>query len=360
MDYPFPMIELDNSGVPKLPNAYGIGVGDWDVFLVRHGYGIYSDEGVALAKLRAQIRADGYQYVSDADARAPGDAHPAGVLWDLSGGDPLAAFDKIMRARSYALSHFTRGVLPPSRQLGEFEARLVPVYLLHRYQTDAIARLLGGASYRYGLAEDTAAGTTPVDAKTQQAARQRLLGTLSAESLALPASVLELMTPPSTEYERNREYFATRAKPLFDPLGAADAAASMTLQLMLSPPRLQRLLLQRAGDPALPGVRDTIGALLAATWQAPASANRETALVQRSVNWVVLDALLGSLDSGTLHPVVESEIRASLESFRQWAGVRAATDSNLASAADRIRRYLADPASVKLRPLPPVPPGAPI
>ena len=168
------------------------------------------------------------------------------------------------------------------------------------------------------------------------------------------------MTPPSTEYERNREYFATRAKPLFDPLGAADAAASMTLQLMLSPPRLQRLLLQRADDPALPGVRDTIGALLAATWQMPASANRQAALVQRSVNWVVLDALLGSLDSGTLHPVVESEIRASLESFRQWAGVRAATDSNLASAADRIRRYLADPASVKLRPLPPVPPGAPI
>ena len=34
----------------------------------------------------------------------------------------------------------------------EIEARLVPVYLLHRYQTAAVARLLGGATYGYSLA----------------------------------------------------------------------------------------------------------------------------------------------------------------------------------------------------------------
>jgi hypothetical protein len=169
-----------------------------------------------------------------------------------------------------------------------------------------------------------------------------------------------LMTPPAMDYERDREYFATRAKPLFDPLGAADAAASMTLQLMLAPPRLHRLLLQRASNPQMPGVRDTVGALLAATWQAAPNANREAALVQRSVNWVVLEALLGSLDSGALHPAVESEIRASLESFRAWAGSHAATDPDLANAAARVRNYLADPGSVKLRPMPVVPAGAPI
>ena len=37
--------------------------------------------------------------------------------------------------------HFSIGVLPPDRQAGELEARLVPVYLLHRYQTEAVARL---------------------------------------------------------------------------------------------------------------------------------------------------------------------------------------------------------------------------
>ncbi len=233
MDYPHPLIELDAGGAPRLANAYGVGLGDWDVFLVQHGYGDHDPS--ALARLREQIRADGFQYVGDHDARNSGDAHAAGVLWDLAGADPLAAFDRVMAARRHALNYFSVGVLPPARQLGELEARLVPLYLLHRYQTDAVSRLLGGVSYRYGLAGDTPPGATPVDAATQRAARDRLLGTLGADALALPSQVLDLVTPPGPEYARDREYFATRATPLFDPLGAADAAATMTLQSLLSP-----------------------------------------------------------------------------------------------------------------------------
>ena len=357
MDYPHPLIELDASGAPRLAQAYGVGVGDWDVYLVQHGYGNHDE--AALARLRLQIRAQGYQYVADADARAPGDAHADGVLWDLSGADPLAAFDRVMRARDYALAHFSIGVLPPSRQLGELEARLVPLYLLHRYQTDAIARLLGGVSYRYGLAGDTPPGATPVDAATQRAARDRLLTTLSPEVLSLPGAVLDVVTPPGPDYARDREYFATRATPLFDPLGAVDAAAAMTLQSLLSPPRLQRLLLQHSHDPAMPGVRDSVDALLAATWKPTSGKDAHAALVQRSVNWVVLDALLAGLDGGALHPAVESEIRASLTEFAKWAAASPA-NADRASAADRVRRYLADPTAVKLRPLPLVPPGAPI
>ncbi len=357
MDYPHPLIELDAGGAPRLGNAYGVGLGDWDVFLVKHGYGDHDE--AALAQLREQIHAQGYEYLGDHDARVAGDAHAAGVLWDLAGADPLAGFDRIMRARRYALDNFSVGVLPPARQIGELEARLVPVYLLHRYQTDAVARLLGGVSYRYGLASDTPPGTTPVEAATQRAARDRLFDSLSADTLALPPRVLDLMTPPGPDYARDREYFATRAMPLFDPLGAADAAAAMTLQSLLSPPRLQRMLLQHSRDPALPGVRDSVDALLAATWKAAPNPNAHAALVQRSANWVVLDALLASLDGGALHPVVDSEIRASLGAFERWAG--ASTDNaDRASAAERVRRYLADPTSVKLRPLPVVPPGAPI
>lgn len=357
MDYPHPLIELDASGAPRLANAYGVGVGDWDLYLVQHGYGDH--DAAALARLRQQIRAKGYPYLADHDARSPGDAHAAGVLWDLAGNDPLAGFDRVMTARSHALDHFSIGVLPPARQLGELEARLVPIYLLHRYQTDAVARLLGGVTYQYGLAGDTPPGTQAVPAVTQRMARDRLLSTLSVEALSLPDAVLDRMTPPGPDYARDREYFATRATPLFDPLGAVDAAAAMTLQALLAPPRLQRLLVQHADDPEQPGVRDSIDALLAATWQAPPASDPRSVLVQRSVNWVVLDALLASLDGGALHPAVDSEIRASLTDYAKWAERTAATP-DMTSAADRVRRYLADPASVKLRPLPAVPPGAPI
>lgn len=366
MDYPHPLISLDPDGAPRLANAYGVGVGDWDRYLVRHAYADLDDAG--LARLRAEARAAGLEYANDPDARAVSAAHALGATWDVAGLDPLAGFDRLQRARGYALAHFTRGVLPPERQHGELEARLVPVYLLHRYQVDALAHLLGGAHYRHGRAGDGLAGTTVVAATTQRAARERLLGTLSAEFLALPPAVLDLLSPPTPDHARNREYFATRAAPLFDPLGAADAAAAITLQALLAPPRLHRLALQHARDPAQPGVRDTLDALLDATWKAPAERDPRLRQVQRSIAWVTLDALLATLNGGVpepkpedaLHPVVDTELRATLAALQSWAQERAASDPDCASAAARIAAYLADPASVRLRPLPVVPPGAPI
>ena len=363
MDYPHPQITLGADGRVDFAQAYGVGIGPWDVFLVRHGYGVYPDESAALARLRADIRAAGYEYVGDADARAPGDAHPAGALWDLRGTDTLAGFDQLLKVRDHALRNFSIGVLPPDRQSGELEARLVPVYLLHRYQTEAVARLLGGASYASGWAGDGQAGTTRVSAAAQMAARERLLATLRPEFLALPPTLLDLLTPPALEYTRDREYFSTRATPLFDPLAAADAAAMLTIQFLLAPPRLQRLALQHARDSGYPGVGDTIDALLAATWRAALADDPRLAQIQRSTRWLVLDALLALLDAGELHPLVDTELRSQLQDFASWAEAPArsgSTNPDLGIAADRVRRYLADPASVKLRTLPLVPPGAPI
>ncbi len=73
MDYPYPLIDLDSKGAPSVANAYGVGVGGWDVFLVRHAYGqLQRREAPGWPQLRAQIRAAGYQYVSDPDARGAG------------------------------------------------------------------------------------------------------------------------------------------------------------------------------------------------------------------------------------------------------------------------------------------------
>jgi hypothetical protein len=363
MDYPHPQIVLGADGVPDVSRAYGAGIGPWDVFVVRHAYGVYADESAALAKLRADIRAAGYEYVGDADARAPGDAHPAGALWDLRGPNVISNFDQLLEVRDYALRNFSLGVLPPDRQTGELEARLVPVYLLHRYQTEAVARLLGGASYESGLAADGRAGTESVNAETQTTARERLLATLRPEFLALPLPLLDLLTPPALEYTRDREYFSTHATPLFDPLAAADAAATLTLQFLLAPPRLQRLALQHARDSAYPGVIDTIDALLATTWRTTLAKDPRLAQIQRSTRWLVLDTLLALLEAGELHSLVDTELRSGLQGFASWAEAQARLASGTADlgvAADRVRRYLANPASVKLRPLPLVPPGAPI
>ncbi len=366
MDYPHPLLKLGADGAISLEGAYGVGVGPWDDFVVAHAYGQFApaDEAAALAKLRMDIAKAGFRYVSDQDARSPGDAEPDGLLWD-SGADTLKTFDALMAARRKALANFSIGVLPPERQAGELEARLVPVYLLHRYQTEAVARLLGGASYAYSEATDRQAGSTPVDAGTQRAALTRLVATLGADDLALPANVLDLVTPPGSDYARNREYFATKAGPLFDPLAAVEAAAAQTTLFLLAPERLNRLAWQHARDAKQPGVADMLDATLRGTWQqnphdgsAPAAAT-----VQTAANWVVLDALLHALEDGKLHAQVDAEVRASLQQWQSWLAKQGGSDAvaaSRASAADTIRKYLADPKSVKLRPLPAIPPGAPI
>lgn len=362
MDYPHPLLKLGADGAISLDGAYGVGVGPWDDFIVAHAYGQFAgDETAALAKLRADIAKAGFRYVSDQDARSPGDAEPDGLLWD-SGANTLKTFEALMAVRRKALANFSIGVLPPERQAGEIEARLVPLYLLHRYQTEAVARLLGGASYAYSEAVDRQAGSRPVPADTQRTALARLVETLGADSLALPANVLDLVTPPGNDYARSREYFATKNGPLFDPLAAAEAAAAQTSLFLFAPERLNRLAWQHARDGGQPGVGDVLDATFRGTWQQTAR-DTSAAAVQNAANWVVLDALLRALDDGKLHAQVEAEVRASLQQWQSWLAKQGGGDAagaSRASAAETIRKYLADPKSVKLRPLPPIPPGAPI
>jgi Met-zincin/Domain of unknown function (DUF5117) len=366
LDYPHPLLRLDDQGHAALQDAYGIGAGPWDDFVVAHAYAEFAagQADSARADLRRKAAAAGLQYLSDADARAPGAAHPDGLLWDYGSGT-LTTFEQILAVRRRALQTFGTGVLPPARQLGELEARLVPIYLLHRYQTEAVARLLGGASYRYGLAGDTTPGATPVPAAEQRAALEKLLRNLSAAELALPANVLDALTPPSTEYERTREYFATRSGPLFDPLAAAGAASAQTLQFLFDSARLNRLAWQHARDKAQPGVADVLRATFRATWQRDTAADKNpaSATIQIAANWTTLDALLLVLDNGQLHAQVDADIRAQLRQWQQALSQPLADSTHTPSrrqAADLIGKYLADPKSVKLRPLPAIPPGAPI
>jgi hypothetical protein len=366
MDYPHPLLKLGPDGAIRLEQAYGAGLGPWDDFIVAHAYAQFApgSEAASLAASRADIAKAGFRYVSDPDARAPGDAEVDGLLWDY-GTDTLATFDSLLAVRRKALSGFSIGVLPPGRQVGELEARLVPVYLLHRYQTEAVARLIGGSTYAYSEAGERQAGTTQVGADRQRAALDRLVSTLGAEQLALPASVLDLLTPPATEYMRNREYFATRSAPLFDPFSAVEAAAAQTTLFLFAPERLNRLAWQHARDGNEPGVGDVLAATFRGTWQrGPIGAGVPAGdAVQLAANWVVLDALLDTLEAGKLHAQVDAEVRAALQDWQAWLARNAGRGNAAASrteASALIGKYLADPKSVRLRPLPVIPPGAPI
>lgn len=372
MDYPHPLLSIAADGRIALNNAYGTGLGPWDDFVVAHAYTAFAtpqDEADGLARLRAQARAHGLDYMSDADSRPAGASHPGGLMWDV-GTDALSGWDVIMAARRRALQQFSVSALPDQRQLGELEARLVPVYLLHRYQTEAVARLLAGGEFEYGTAADARsgarqAGVRVVPAAVQRQALRQLADSLRAEQLALPAHVLDLLTPPAQGYQRGAEYFATGMERGFDPYAAAQAAAAQACLYLFDPARVNRLAWQHARDPQQPGVAELLAQVLAGGWKRPPvpAALVGGAAVQQAADWVVLDSVLRLLDGGQLHPQVEAEVRLGLRELGAWLARNPGSGSVVANrrqAVDLITRYLADPRSVKLRPAPAIPPGAPI
>ncbi|WP_406437759.1 zinc-dependent metalloprotease [Streptomyces sp. NBC_01613] len=360
MDYPHAFLRVTDDGGIDLSEAYSTGLGPWDHFLVAHTYGQFADEPTALARLRAEAARAGLHFISDEDAAGPHAAHADAVPW-VTRERALQALETMMEARRIALDGFTRGVLPPDRQTGELEERAALLHLLHRHEVTAVARLVGGVRYAYGLAGDDGTGAEAVDAATQREALIRLAQLLRAEQLALPDAVLGALTPPAVRYGRTDQYLDTDAGRTFDPFNAVRAAVTLVTEHLLEPARLNRVAWQHATDPDTPSAGDVADALLAATWRrpdpVPADLTGGTA-VRHTADWTLLNHLLTVLRDGTLHAQVRTELRSVL---RQLATELRQSDSEdtRREAADLISGFLADLDSVRLDPLPRVPPGAP-
>ncbi len=202
MDYPHPWITLDASGRPDLSHAYATGIGAWDKVSIQYGYSQFAagtDERTALDNILNTAQASGLYFITDQDARPLGSAHPHAHLWD-NGPDPAAELNRILKVRAAALARFGEDAIQPDRPLSELEDTLVPLYLLHRYQTEAAAKEIGGLDYRYALRGDGELVTNIVDPANQQKALDAVLKTLAPETLTLPESLLRILPPRAFGY----------------------------------------------------------------------------------------------------------------------------------------------------------------
>lgn len=241
MDYPAPRVKI-SAGALDLSDAYAVGIGEWDKFAVRYAYSQFSEdtEQEQLAKLIEQAIEKGFLYVTDADARPAGAAHPLGNLWD-NGAEPVEALRHEMRVRRLALDQFGPQVLADGQPLAELEKAFVPLYLHHRYQVDAAAKVVGGYHYTYAVKGD---GQTPLQAvpiAQQKAALQALLDTIRPAELIIPENILQLLVPQVVSSASDRERFDSRTSPMFDATTAMRAAAELTLGNLLQPQRASRL-----------------------------------------------------------------------------------------------------------------------
>ena len=365
MDYPPPLVRLDGPGAPDLSDAYATGIGEWDKVAIDYGYREFpagADEHKELDRILRTATDSGLLFISDADSRPEGSAHPMAHLWD-SGSNAVDELNRIMEVRGRALSRFSANNIREGEPMSRLEDVLVPVYLLHRYQTEAASKVLGGLFYTYALRGDGQKVTERIPAPEQRRALDALLRTIRPETLTLPESIIALIPPSALGYPRSREDFRNRTGLTFDPLGAAESAAALTVGLILNPERDARLVQYHAEDPGLPGLDEVIDRLLAATWKAEPAMGLG-GQVQRTVDSVVLYDLMALSANEKASPQSRATALAKLAALRDWSNGQSPADGSLKAfyqfASAQIRRFEANPKEIGLPKPAEAPPGQPI
>jgi hypothetical protein len=382
MDYPHPMVTLDANGRPDLSHAYTTSIGAWDKVAIVYGYSQFApgphadqDEKAQLDKILRNATDHGLLYITDEDSRPLGSAHPHAHLWD-NGPDPAAELDRILQVRAAALKHFGENAIPAGQPLAQLEDTLVPLYLLHRYQTQAAAKEIGGLDYRYALRGDGQLIADIVPAAQQRAALEAVLKTLDPAALTLPESLLKILPPRPPGYDLSRsgnpEPFPARTGLTFDPEGAVESAANLTLELLFEPTRATRLVQYKdrqsdePGGNAGLGLDDVIEGTLKATWYAPRRQSLE-GLTQFTVEDATLDHLLALGASTEASPEATAQAQAEVQKLKTWLKQQTAsttlpqdTKAHDQAAETKIESFEKDPTKFKAPPALEAPPGQPI
>jgi Met-zincin/Domain of unknown function (DUF5117) len=391
MDYPHPWITLDADGKPTLDKAYAVGVGAWDIAAIRYGYTEFSvntDERGALDALLRDSETKDLRYITDEDSRPLGSANPYGHLWD-NGPDAAAELDRILTVRNAALARFGENAIRTGEPMAELEETLVPLYMLHRYQTEAASKLIGGLDYRYAVRGDGAMVTQMISPERQRKALAAVLKTLDPTVLTLSPELLAKLPPNPPGYPRSRESFEGHTGLTFDPQGAVEASANLTASLLFEPSRASRLVEYHARDANSPGLDEVIATVIKATWQSP----RQTGLAAQT-QFAVEDILLAHLlqlaagragagqsagaafpaglsntvaASESASPQARAEAMAAVVDLEIWLKEHAAgsvrsseTLAHWSAALREVDEFLKEPSKFAISPALATPPGQPI
>jgi hypothetical protein len=370
MEYPHPWIALDKDGNVDLSHAYPVGIGIWDKVSINYGYREFDEGGkrvedsAALAKVLSAADKAGHYFMTDEDARPFSSASPIDHLWD-NGKDDAEELDRILTIRAAALKRFGENAIKAGTPMSELEKTLVPLYLLHRYQTEATIKMIGGLDYRYNLRGDGQMNPEIVAPVEQQKALTAVLKTLTPETLTLPESLLAILPPVPPGYPRTGESFPSETGLTFDPVATAESAADLTLQVLFDPARAARLVQYHMREPKAPSLRSVLESVSKTTAERTEGGHTLSSEVERAVEFRVLEWTFGlavnSMTSSQARAIARSHIEDLL---KEWTSAAPLTDTaeaiHRAAMIARIQEFKANPD--KFVPAKPVeaPPGMPI
>lgn len=367
MDYPAPRAKLNAEGLPDLSDAYSIGIGEWDKVAIAYGYQDFppgTDEARALDATLSAAFSRGLMYLTDQDARSPGSSSSVAHLWD-NGTNAIDELGSVMKVRAAALRRFGENNIRDGAPLASIEEVLVPIYMYHRYQVEAAAKVIGGQDYTFSLKGKGDRNPQIVAPEEQRRALAAVLETIKPEALSVPDPLLRLIPPRPAGYPRNRELFRTRTQPVFDALAPAEAITDHISNFLLNPERAARLVQFHARDARNPGLTEVIGKILSATWKAPA-ATGYAAEIQNTVNAIILTDLMSLAANERASNQVRAIASWEIERLKNWVDGqrRLATDENrrafLYYSLEQIKRFQDDPKKMNLTQPQAPPDGQPI
>jgi Met-zincin/Domain of unknown function (DUF5117) len=336
MDYPAPRIKVAGGSL-DFSDAYKIGIGSWDRFAIHWLYNESApgtDQRSALDAIVRDGYAHGMRFVTDKDSRRPGSSHPYGALWD-DGSDAVSELNHVLEVRQIALAKFGVGNIPLGAPMSDLRRVIVPIYLFHRYEVDAVSKIIGGANFTYAENGDGQITSVPVTGIEQRRALTALIATVNPKMLDLADATIDLLSAGQlstldkayeTEIFRAQRTASGKSvtdasstqSPDFDLLTAVDAAADVTFGDLFDPSRLNRVLDQNARDPQQLGLVELLSTTISAVFAAPAGNSRlHIDAIRRSVQGRLIVNLAKTLQDGALSSASAGEIRASLRELGQ-------------------------------------------
>jgi len=363
MDYPHPMVTINEKGEADYSKAYAVGIGEWDKRVIIYGYQDFP-KGTDEAKALRDILTETYTkmnllYLTDQDGRPGSSAHPSTHLWD-NGKDPMTELRRMMTNRKTALSRFGEKNIMPNAPMATLENVLVPLYLSHRYQVEGASKVVGGAEFGYAVRGDGKKPNEMVDDKMQRDALKILLETLNPNFLALPENIIKLIPPQPPGYSRDRELFKVYTGNTFDPLAAAESSANHTLTMLLNPARLARVVEQHARDGKRLSLNDLFEQLLESVkvksdsdYEKEIARNNEKLVLHHLLNLAGDESVMRQVRAIALLKVNELENRTE-------TGSNVDQQAHLLYLKEQIRMFKNNPAEYKLPTIQAMPDGQPI
>ncbi len=365
MDYPHPLIQFDENGNPDFSKAYDDKIGEWDKRTILYGYSDFpSNTNVvdALNNILAENENMGFHYISDRDARPQGGLHPFAHLWD-NGKSAIDEFERMAKVRAKAMERFGENAIPELAAMSDLEEVFAPLYLSLRYQSEGVAKLIGGMDYNYAVRGGDNV-LEYVQADVQKKAIETLLQSLDAQFLAVPDHILKLIPPKPMGYNRGRESFKSRRGLGFDPIAAAESMAAPVIKLLLNPERCARMIEQNALDSTLPGLDYMVEKLLDATWK-KANGSDYAGQIANTVEVLILNEMMHLAVHESASPNVKAMLWYSLNELESFLKnkTNSGTTTQKAHATfglGQISQFKANPDSWKPIKVKEMPAGSPI